>query len=56
MWGGGGVQVLLLWNTCLKVPKGWVGVFRYFRKLPMALFCHKKERAQAIFEKYHGTF
>ena len=34
-WGGG---------TCLKVPKGWVGVFGNFRKVPMVLFCHKKER------------
>ena len=44
-------------NTCLKVPKGWVGVFRNFRKVPMVLFVTKIKEGvpQAIFEKYHGT-
>ena len=55
--GMGGAGTFLR-NTCLKVPKRWVGVFRNFRKLPMVLFCHKKERGgtPSNILKYHGTF
>ena len=43
---------------CLKVPKGWVGVFRNFRKVPVVLYVTEKKEGgpKAILEKYHGTF